>query len=194
MALHAAVELEDKVGKAAVVPPRADGIGKQAETGELIHRVIARVESALERGGAHGFGALLIGDLEIRSQTKGVAVLTQDIRAEAVDGADLRTAAQRALAAQTAAAGIGGKARGKLLHDPAAKLRRGGAGEGDDKEAVKIDRVGIVTDIAHEAFGEHAGLAAARARGHEHGTAARIYRGLLRGCGSEISHWRRPPP
>ena len=194
MALHAAVELEDKVGKAAVIPPRADGIGKQTEAGEVIHRVIARVESALKRGGAHGFGALLVGDLEIRSQAEGVAILAQDVRAEAVDGADLRAAAQRALAAQAAAAGIGGKARGKLLHDPAAKLRRGGAGKGDNKEAVKIDGVGVVTDIAHEALGENAGLAAARARGHEHGSAARVYRGLLRGCGSEISHWRRPPP
>ncbi len=194
MALHTAVELENKIGKAAVIPPRADGIGKQTEAGEIIQRVIARVESALKRGSAHGLGALLIGDLEIRSQAEGVAILAQDVRAEAVDGADLRAAAQRALAAQAAAAGIGGKARGKLLHDSAAKLRRGGTGEGDDKEAVEIDGVGIVTDVAHETLSEHAGLAAARARGHEHSTAARVYRGLLRDCGSEISHWRRPPP
>ena len=123
-----------------------------------------------------------------------MAVLTQDVRAEAVDRANLRAAAQRALAAQTAAAGIGGKARGKLLHDPAAQLRCCGAGIGDYKKTVNIDRVRLIADIAHKALCEHTGFAAACARGHEHGSAARVYRGLLRGCGPEISHCCHPPP
>ena len=148
MALHTTVELEDKVGKQCR-PARADGIGKQAEAGELIQRV-ARRSAPSERGRrAWRFGALLIGDLEIRSQAKGVAISLGRTFALAQNGCGWGPDLARRLAQ---ACDSGGDCRG--LRQGAARsssmiLREARAEVMIKRKPSRIDRVGIVTDIAH---------------------------------------------
>ena len=188
VALHLAVQIQHQLLQKAVVPARADRVGQHEKAGVRLRAGVALLHRALERGGFHHAGAVVVDDAEVRRETEQVAVLPQQIGAEAVDRADLRAAAQRALAAQAAAVGLGGRGGGELGHDPPLQLGRGGAREGDNKEAVDVPGVVLVGEIAHQPLGEHAGLAAARAGGDEHGAAAALDRGALRDGRCDLAH------
>ena len=176
MALHLAVQLQNQIGEGFVVAPLAHGIGEKAKIRVVLNPVVAVLQHPVEAGGLHGIGPLLVEDLEVRRQPRRLAVFPKEIRAEAVDGADLRTADQGALAAQTGITGIVRKTARQLLHDPAAQLPRRCAGKGDDEEAVHVrGRIGI-GDVCHQPLGQHLGLAAARSGGHQYRTAARFDR------------------
>jgi len=121
-----------------------------------------------------------------------VAVFPQDTLAEGVYGAYLRPLAQGALAAEAPVFRVLRQSPADAVHYAAAQLRGGGAGEGDNKEAVYILRVVFVREVAHKPLGEHAGLAAARGGGHQHGAASGLHGFLLGRGGAEFRHCRRP--
>ena len=194
MALHLVVQRQNQRPKAAVVAPRADGVRQQREARMRVHVFIVPVQHPLQRRRLHHRDTVVVRNLELRRQAAGVAVLTQKRRAEAVYRAYLRLLAQRALAAQTLIGGIRGKRVRYLVHNAPAQFSRGGAREGYNKKAVDIDGVFGVGYIAHQALREHARLAAARARGHQHRAPARAYRRCLRRGRLEFSHCHPPLP
>ena len=191
MALHLVVEREHQLAQTCVVAPAADGVGQQPKAGVGIHAGVGALERVLQRRCAQGDAALGIGDLKVRRERKGCAVGAQEVCAEAVDRADLGVGAQRGLPPQAAVFGVGGNARIDPVEDAAAQLGRGCARVGDDEEAVDVGRVLRVREVGHEALGEHAGLAAARCRGHEHGAASCVDRSALFGCKVQFSHASR---
>ena len=100
VALHPAVQLEHQLAQAAVVPSRADRVGQREEAGMRLRVRVALLHRPIERRGLHLRGAVVLDDAEIRREAEQMAVLPQQLRAEAVDRLDGGAAAQRALAAQ----------------------------------------------------------------------------------------------
>ena len=181
------VQGEHQALKARVVAPCADapGQGEEVRLGALIRGL----ERVFKRGGFQLGGALLVaqGKAGVKPQRGGV--LAQQRDAEAVDGADLRAAEQGALAAQIRglpARGALGQL-GDVLAYLAAQLLRGGAGEGDDQEAVHVGTV-FAEYVAHQAFYQHAGLAASGGGGDKQLAAAVGYGQSLAGRRGEFSH------
>ena len=191
VALHLVIEREHQLAQTRIVAPVADRVGQQPKAGVGIHAGVGALERVLQRRCAQGDAALGVGDLKVRRERKGCAVGAQEVGAEAVDRADLGVGAQRGLPPQAAVFGVGGNARIDPVEDAAAQLGRGRARVGDDEEAIDVDRVFRVREVGHEPLGEHAGLAAARCRGHEHGAAARIDRSALLGCEVQFRHAAR---
>ena len=191
MALHLVIEREHELAQTRIVAPVADRVSQQAEGRVGVDVHIGALERVLQRRCAQGDAALGVGDLKVRRERKRRAVGAQEVCAEAVDRADLGVGAQRDLPPQAAVFGVGGNARIDPVEDAAAQLGCGRARVGDDEEAVDVDRCLRVREVGHEALGEHAGLAAARRRGHEHGAAARVDRSALFGCEVQFSHASR---
>ena len=188
VALHLVIEREHQLAQTRIVAPVADRVGQQPKAGVGIHAGVGALERVLQRRCAQGDAALGVGDLKVRRERKGCAVGAQEVCAEAVDRADLGVGAQRGLPPQAAVFGVGGNARVDPVKDAAAQLGCGRARVGDDEEAVDVDRCLRVREVGHEPLGEHAGLAAARCCGHEHGAAARVDRGALLGCEVQFRH------
>ena len=191
MALHLVVEREHQLAQTRVVAPATDRVGQQPKAGVGIHAGVGALERVLQRRRAQGDAALGVGDLKVRRERKGCAVGAQEVGAEAVDRADLGAGTQRGLPPQAAVFGVGGNARIDSVEDAAAQLGRGCARVGDDEEAVDVNRIFRICKVGHEPLGEHAGLAAARCRGHEHGAAACVDRSALFGCEVQFSHASR---
>ena len=194
VALHLAVEREHQLRKAAVVPAGAHGVRQERKARMGLRFFIAGVQHPLQGGPLHGGGAVLIRDFKIRGQAQKVTVFSQHLGTEAVYGADLRLLAQGALPPQAPAARILCQSRGQLLHNSAPKLPGGRPGKGDDQKTVQIGRVLRVRDIGHEPFGQHLGLAAARACRYQHRAASCMDGGVLRRGWSEVTHGLCPPP
>ena len=188
VALHFVIEREHQLAQARIVAPAADRVGQQAEGCVGVEACIGALERVLERRCAQGGAAFGIGDLKVRREGEGCTVGAQEVGAEAVDRADLGAGAQRDLPPQAAVFGVGRNARIDPVEDAAAQLGRGRARVGDDEEAVDVNRIFRICKVGHEPLGEHAGLAAARRRGHEHGAAARVDRGALLGREVEFRH------
>ena len=191
VALHLVVEREHQLAQTRIVAPVADRVGQQPKASVGIYAGVGALERVLQRRCAQGGAALGIGDLKVRCEGDGCAVGAQEVCAEAVDRANLGAGTQRGLPPQAAVFGVGGNARIDPVEDAAAQLGRGCARVGDDEEAVDVGRIFRVREVGHEALGEHAGLAAARCRGHEHGAAARVDRSALFGCEVQFSHASR---
>ena len=136
VALHFLMQAQDYLGKAAVIPPCAHGVGKQQEIPRRL--LVGFVHDALDDPSPYRLGALLLDDLELRRQPRRMAIFAQKCRAEAVYRAYLRLLAQCALAAQSAVIRLGGKALCDLIDNTAFKLGRRRLGEGYYKEAVDI--------------------------------------------------------
>src|SRR5699024_7881186 len=135
-----------------------------------LRALVGLLELCLERGGLQLRRALLVGQAETWVKAQQGGVLAQKRDAETVDGADLRAAQQRALPATARggfALGPGGQL-GEVFANLAAQLLGGGAGEGDDEEAVHVGGVLRVQYVAHKALYQHPGLAAARGGGDEY--------------------------
>ena len=180
VALHFVVEIQNERAEPRVVPPGTGGVRQQAEGGVLVNGGIGVLQQLVERHDLERVGALGVGHLEVRREPHGGAIFAQNVAAEAVDGADLRAGAQRALAAEPAVFRVGRDARGDAVENARTQLGRGGAGIGDDEEPVEIDRLLRIGEPGHEPLREHAGLAAARGGGDEHRAAARADGALLR--------------
>ena len=89
-------------------------------------------------------------------------------------------AAEQDLAAQVRVARVPSQARGDRVGNAGAQFPRGGAGEGDDQEAVDVlgPGVGVLrVHVFHQPLGQDAGLSAARAGGDQN-TAAPAADGL----------------
>ncbi len=152
-----------------------------------------RVHYTFKRGALHGGCTVVVRYFKIGVYFRKLAVLAQQCGTEAVYRADLRTAAQCALTAQTLTAGIFRKARAELLHDAAAQLTCRSACKGYYEKAVQIRRMLAVTYIRHQAFGQHLGFAASGACRDKHRVAAGVHRGGLRLSGYEFTHVPWPP-
>ena len=136
VALHFLMQAQDYLGKAAVIPPCAHGVGKQQKL--RCRLFVRRIHDTADDTSPYCLGAILLYDLKLRRQPRLMAVFTQKRCAKAVYRAYLRLLAQCALAAQSAVIRLGGKALCDLIDNTAFKLGRRRLGEGYYKEAVDI--------------------------------------------------------
>ena len=179
VALHRGVEREHELGKALVVPARAEGVHQGAHALVLLQGDVQRVHHPLHGPGADGLRPVRLRHLEVRSQSRPMGVLPEETAAQAVDGADPRPGHQLRLAAETAVHGIRRHPLVQPGEDPAPELPRRGPGIGDHQ---KIVDVRALVHIAHQPLHQHLGLAAARGGGDETGAAPALGGQFLIGC------------
>ena len=156
----------------------------QAQEG-LRAAFVAAVQHSLQRRGTEAFALLLFQDAEGGRDPQRPGILPENRGAEGVDRADLGLAAEQDLAPQVGVVRITAQAFGDRVGDPGAQFPRGGAGEGDDQEAVDVLGFGVGepgVHVFHQALGQDAGLPAARAGGDQNAAAAAADGGPLFVC------------
>ena len=190
VALHCGMEPEHEFGEAAVVTAEAHAVSEGKEVGLCL--LVAFLQHALERLGAHALAPLFLEDAEGGRDARGLGMTAQEVGAEGMDGADLRAAAAEHLGTQVGVFRVRAQSIGDGGGDARTQLARRGAGEGDDQEAVHVlGRAAFVlgVDVFHQALGQDTGFAAAGAGGDQDAGGPDGDRVQLGGCEAH----ERPP-
>ena len=173
VALHGGMKLQHEIGQARVVSPRPDPVRQAQEV--FRPAFVAAVQHPLQSGYAQALALLLLQDAEGGRDPQHPGVLAENRSAEGVDRADLGAAAEQDLAAQMRVARVPSQTRGDRVGNAGAQFARGGAGEGDDQEAVDVLGPGVGAlrvHVFHQPFSQDAGFSAARAGGDQDAAAA----------------------
>ncbi len=169
MALHFAVKLKNKGGKAGVVSASADGVHKQQKI--VVGAFVRLLQNTLQDALTHGHRPVLLDNTEVGRKAEGMTVFTQKCGAEAVDGAYLCLAAQCALLFEASVCRIVCNAFGKLLVYAAFEFGSRRLGKGYDKILVYVCAAFY---SRQQPFGQNLGLAGACGGGDKYAASLRF--------------------